>query len=157
MPKAQPDHWYGYGANGDTCQRCGMKRRPVLHPNGRPSSFVEWSADEGKTWTRNHTACPMRKVMAEEKTPKTLEVPNCEKLRALHKDKVIVGDFIEWMTAQGYVIAQEVEEELAYARKSFDKLWLDYIEVDEQKLDDERRAILDEQRKLNAELAKTGG
>lgn len=93
--------------------------------------------------------------MAEKKTSKTLEVPNCEKLRASHKDKLVVGAFMEWLEEKKYVVAEPcanspyIGEELVLATKNFDKLWLEYIEVDEQKLDDERRAILDEQRKLN--------
>jgi hypothetical protein len=164
MPKAQPDHWYGsfaHGVDGNTCIRCGVLRRPVRHPNGTATSFTEWSADGGKTWTRRHTACPMRKIMADE--PKKEEAyPNCEKLRAAHKDKVIVNAFMEWLEEKKYVLAERLTrssgylgEELVPAAKSLDKLWLEYIEVDAQKLDDERRAILDEQRKLS-EISKAG-
>lgn len=59
MPKAQPDHYYGFGPQSGVCVRCGIIRRPVRHANGQPkTNAAEWSSDGGVTWSRQHTACP---------------------------------------------------------------------------------------------------
>jgi hypothetical protein len=57
MPKAQPDHYYGFGVNSNVCFRCGILRRQRRHPDGQAkTSRPEWSSD-GVTWTMQHAAC----------------------------------------------------------------------------------------------------
>lgn len=61
--------------------------------------------------------------------------------------------FLEWLVEQDIELAKQRQgewgPELAPILQTKEKLLMEYFEIDEKKLEEERRLILDEQRKLN--------
>ena len=69
--------------------------------------------------------------------------PEHEKLKALGGANQIVGDFIEWLGEQGYVIARyNQHDRLCPAYESRDKLLADHFEIDQNKLEEQKRSML---------------
>jgi hypothetical protein len=75
--------------------------------------------------------------------------PLCTKLAANHDNHGIVMDFVDWLNDKGYAIGEMERSEFITARRNPERLWLDYLEIDEEGLEQERRAMLEEQRKAN--------
>lgn len=75
------------------------------------------------------------------------QVPEHDKIKALGGKNNVVGDFLEWLTEQGYVIAQ-YEGEPGYERlwpvhKSTEEHIADYFGIDRKALNREKEALLD--------------
>lgn len=71
--------------------------------------------------------------------------PEHEKLKALGGANQTVGDFIEWLGEQGWEIARPHErmDMLIPIMKSRDDLLAEFFEIDRNKLEAEKRAMLD--------------
>lgn len=77
--------------------------------------------------------------------------PEHEKLKALQGANQIVGNFIEWLGEAGYVIAKYDDiGDLWSANRSIDRLLAEHFEIDLDKLEEEKVAMLEEIRKANA-------
>lgn len=73
------------------------------------------------------------------------EYPEHEKLKALGGANQTVGDFIEWLGENGYEIAQRDKYGgLYWCGKSRDQLISAFFEIDRDKLEAEKRAMLAE-------------
>lgn len=72
--------------------------------------------------------------------------PEHEKLRALNGANRTVGDFIEWLSMQGYVIArfEERGDALVPAMVDRDELIARFFSIDRKKLQDEEKQMLSE-------------
>ncbi len=85
--------------------------------------------------------------------------PEHEKLKALNGANQTVGDFIEWLFGK-YELAewntnQELsEDELVPAHRSRDGLLAEFFNIDQNRLEEEKRAMLDEIRRANDEAKK---
>jgi hypothetical protein len=72
------------------------------------------------------------------------DYPEHEKLKALNGANQIVGDFIEWLGENGYVIAQyDHLDRLVWNGKRRDALIAEHFEIDEEKLEEEKCAMLE--------------
>jgi hypothetical protein len=86
--------------------------------------------------------------------------PECTKLSRTVDDRRVILDFLEWLIEEKkFNLATALED---YRRKtglgekylsSNEQIVFAYLEIDENKLETERRAILEEQRKMNKENA----
>ena len=71
------------------------------------------------------------------------EYPEHEKLKALAGANQVVGNFIEWLGENGYVIARyDPHDRLYPAYERLDKLIADHFEINEQRLEEEKLAML---------------
>lgn len=72
------------------------------------------------------------------------EYPEHEKLKALGGANQIVGDFIGWLDENGYEIGcrDSKYDHLEWCGKSRDELIAAHFEIDRNKLEDEKRAML---------------
>lgn len=78
--------------------------------------------------------------------------PMCQKLSMVRNDKAIIDCFLEWLEENEITLCKEGDylgEDFTPIRKTADKILMDYFGIDEKKLEEERRKILKEQRKLN--------
>lgn len=72
------------------------------------------------------------------------EYPEHEKLKSLNGVNQTVGDFIEWLGERDLIIAEYGNgTELMPASKSRDSLLAEFFEIDRQKLEREKRQMLD--------------
>lgn len=83
--------------------------------------------------------------------------PECEKLAAVSKQSNKIGDFLDWLMSKGIVLAEWVENEdedtsdimpdllMSSIRGSngINKILADYYGIDLDKVEQERRALLD--------------
>lgn len=98
--------------------------------------------DECKGVQRHLMDCPtIKKVTA----PTPPETPECNKLKSVAGDKAVITDFIEWMEEKRAAGVDVIDE---WPTR---KIIAEYFEIDEEKLEDERRALLEYQRQLNAQ------
>jgi hypothetical protein len=85
--------------------------------------------------------------------PKFPYLPEHEKLQAAKgprgDDTQLIGEFVEWLDAQGYTIYERADPE-PYPVASTRRLLEDFFEIDGNKLAAEKDVLLDYQRKLNA-------
>lgn len=79
------------------------------------------------------------------------ECPECEKLTRVSEESNKIGNFLDWLAEKNIVLAiYETRDELLYPlRKSFEKLLAEYFEIDLNKVEQERRALLDWLREIN--------
>jgi hypothetical protein len=72
------------------------------------------------------------------------DYPEHEKLKALGGDNQVVGDFIEWLGENGYEIARwnDSGTYCLPCNEGRDALLAKHFEIDLNKLDDEKRAML---------------
>lgn len=78
------------------------------------------------------------------KMPKT---PELDKMKAVQERSTELGQFIDWLHSEGYVIAQrdmndELEDVEIYD-SGVEKLFAKYFKIDLDKCDSERQAILE--------------
>lgn len=71
-------------------------------------------------------------------------LPEHQKLKDLNGANQIVGDFIEWLSENGYVIAQYEGNRLWPVTKSRDTLVAEHFGIDQKRLDAEKEQVLDE-------------
>jgi len=66
-----------------------------------------------------------------------IQTPECDKLHAIADKSQVVGEFIEWVR----------EKHGVHMPKSIDDLLADFFEIDQNKVEQEKRAILESLRK----------
>ena len=81
--------------------------------------------------------------------------PEHDKLRAIQDKSQCVGGFIEWLSTQGFVICKSSEnghgfDEYFPLSMPINTLLAAYFEIDLNRLEDEKCAMLDAQRAMNA-------
>ncbi len=77
-----------------------------------------------------------------------------DKLLSVKDKSQTIGEFIEWLQEKGYVLSFWLERgqrphswsELAPLRKSIEQILAEYFEIDLDKVEHERRALLEELR-----------
>lgn len=83
--------------------------------------------------------------------------PMCTRLSSVSDERSGIMAFLEWLADNKIELARERRTEygleLAPILETKEKLLMQYFEIDEQKLEEERRLILDEQRELNDKKA----
>lgn len=70
--------------------------------------------------------------------------PQSEKLAEAHEDRIAITEFLEWCTTQGIVLAKPSPHGYTYEaiHGTHDSLIMQYLEVNETELEQERRAML---------------
>ena len=68
--------------------------------------------------------------------------PEHEKLGAVKNESQIIGEFLEWLLAEKLIICEE--DKLIFSGKLLAK----YFDIDLEKLEEERRRMLEEMRKV---------
>lgn len=95
--------------------------------------------------------------------PEPPPLPEHDKLKAAKgprgDDTQLIGEFLEWLGDSGYVIGRWNDDEELEPFRGSRQLLEEFFEVDAKKLSDEKDALLDYQRKINAarEWAETDG
>jgi len=78
--------------------------------------------------------------------------PMCAKLSAVRNDRAVIQCFLEWLEENDLAICLRLADGRRHRiSRSKDQLLMEYFGIDEKKLEEERRKILNEQRKLNKE------
>jgi hypothetical protein len=79
-----------------------------------------------------------------------IETPECDKLAALHDQRMPIADFLEWLDCEGYVIARyrEGHNYPDQITRTSDDLLMEHLQIDTKKLEKERRAILSAYQKV---------
>lgn len=83
--------------------------------------------------------------------------PECDKALAVKGECQVIGNFLEWAEGQGLEFGKFVpvgrhndrETEFVPANQKIDKLLAEYFQIDEAKMEQEKRALLDELRRRN--------
>lgn len=82
------------------------------------------------------------------------DYPEHDKLQVVHEDSQIIGEFLDWMSDQG--IHRGVYDDDFYegafmrrSNKNITELLSEYFEIDQDKLEAEKLAILDDIRRQN--------
>lgn len=70
--------------------------------------------------------------------------PEHEKMKECSSPRQAVGDFIEWLSERGYWICEKRHGEWFPTYRSRDQLLAAHFELDIDKIDAEKRAMLDE-------------
>ena len=70
---------------------------------------------------------------------KTEEYPEHAKLKTISKESQTCGEFIDWLQERGYNITTRKRGEVFNLRRAL----AEFFEIDEKKLEDEKRAMLD--------------
>lgn len=74
--------------------------------------------------------------------------PECEKMRAVHEKSQAIGEFLDWLSERGIVLASYYEEAgLSPHRVNVEALLAEYFGIDLDKAEQEKRTILEELRK----------
>ena len=86
---------------------------------------------------------------------KTLELPEHEKLKLVKDRSQSIYDFLEWCAEQGMALASYGEERgyrdtLFHVGESREQLLARFFEIDLDKLENEKRAIIEEMRAFSA-------
>ena len=84
-----------------------------------------------------------------------MNCPECEKMAAVQEKSRELTNFVDWLRDdQGYAICEEKTYDDTYPkeqwyplRKSFEQLFADYFGIDLKKVEEERRALLEEIRR----------
>ncbi len=81
-----------------------------------------------------------------------MQYPECEKLKAVVQESQIIGEFLEGMGEKGYVLGKR-DTEWPYGLTSIniptEKLLAEYFGIDLNKVESEKRQMLDQMRELN--------
>lgn len=77
--------------------------------------------------------------------------PECEKMRAVHEKSQAIGEFLDWLSERGIILASYYEEAgLSPYRVNIVELLAEYFDIDLDKAEQEKRTILEELRRKNA-------
>ena len=80
-----------------------------------------------------------------------MNYPECEKIAAVQEKSRELTNFVDWLREHGYSICEEVtygdQEEWVTTRRPFEQLFADYFGIDLKKVEEERRALLEEIRR----------
>jgi hypothetical protein len=79
--------------------------------------------------------------------------PEHVKLRAVKDDSQKLGAFLDWLQEQGIALYHDEPEPLAVCLTT-EKLLAKYFEIDLDKIETEKRAMLEEQRQLNERTSR---
>lgn len=84
----------------------------------------------------------------------TGKYPEHAKLAAISDESQVVGEFVDWMTTRGVVLAQYVKDDMGHERLSPNwiplmNLLAEFFDIDQNKIEREKRAMLEAQRALN--------
>jgi len=74
------------------------------------------------------------------------ETPELEKMRGVREESQKIGRFLDWLRGEGLEVCK-VGGEPFYL--SIEQLLAKYFEIDLEKVEEERRALLDHLRELN--------
>ncbi|RKY28525.1 MAG: hypothetical protein DRP83_00560 [Planctomycetota bacterium] len=78
------------------------------------------------------------------------EYPECDKLSNVKDESQIIGEFLDWCNSQGVHLATYYEERgLVADRRSIEQVLADYFDIDLDKVEEERRHILEMQQERN--------
>ena len=96
----------------------------------------------GQGWDRPPAATDL--VLGDKKPPES-KYPECEKLSAVSADSNKIGAFLDWLVYdKGIYLAEYSElDELWAINTPFERLLAEYFEIDLDKVEDERRAMLE--------------
>lgn len=85
-----------------------------------------------------------------------MKYPECEKLREVHSQSQVIGQFLDWLQHEKRISLAEYDEydRLQWAAKKNEDLLAEFFDIDLKKVEEERRAILDELRKANKAAAR---
>lgn len=91
--------------------------------------------------------------------------PEHEKLKLVKDKSQLIGEFIsEWLPSQGYTICETYNDpdslrdgEFLPARVRPEELLARFFDIDLKKIEEEKRAMLEEQRRLNESDKKWSG
>jgi hypothetical protein len=75
--------------------------------------------------------------------------PEHEKLRPIQPYSQKIGDFLEWLGQEGYHLAKYENERLWPSHESISSLLARFFEIDQDKLEQEKLAMIDELRRAN--------
>lgn len=77
-----------------------------------------------------------------------MKYPEHEKLAEVKDRSQAVGEFVDWLaqTKKIHLAVWMNETEMTYAREPITDLLAEFFEIDQKKLEDEKRAMLDEMR-----------
>lgn len=80
-----------------------------------------------------------------------VKTPQLDKMRSVKEDSQKLSTFIDWLTEQGMPICEKITDdrygaEMAPITISIERLLARYFEIDLNKVEDERRSLLDELR-----------
>ena len=82
------------------------------------------------------------------------DYPEHKKLKVVKDRSQAIGDFIEWLGARGMAVCDfdptYLRDNYVPTRIPINKLLAEYFEIDLDRLEEEKLAMLDEQRALNA-------
>ena len=83
--------------------------------------------------------------------PKANKYPECAKLGAVHDQLQIIRGFMEWLSSEKRLGLAGYDEydRLQWATKNTDQLLMEFYDIDPKKLEEERRAMLEECRRAN--------
>jgi hypothetical protein len=71
------------------------------------------------------------------------ECPECEKLAKISEESNKIGDFLEELNRKYYICEFDESDEVYYpVRKSINDYLAEYYDIDLDKVEDERRALL---------------
>lgn len=70
--------------------------------------------------------------------------PEHEKLRAIKEESQVCGEFIEWLGMQGYSVEPISRKTRAFVLRA---QLANFFEIDEEKLEEEKQAMLEELRR----------
>lgn len=73
------------------------------------------------------------------------QYPEHEKLLALEGDNRVVGDFIEWLAENDFVICRYADDDdwPVFTQKPIHSWLAEYFDIDEKKLDEEKQQMLE--------------
>jgi hypothetical protein len=82
--------------------------------------------------------------------------PELDKMKAAREKSAVLTEFVDWLDQNNMRICLRTEVSITYAGspyepipESFEKLFARFFGIDLDKVEEERRQILDEQRKIN--------
>jgi hypothetical protein len=86
-----------------------------------------------------------------------IDTPECDKQLAVKEDAQVIGEFIEWLRGERDCVIAEYTGNPKYSGRyelfpindSIEQLLADYYKIDLNKVEKERRKLLDLQRELN--------
>lgn len=78
--------------------------------------------------------------------------PEHDKLATINTESQTCGEFYDWLQEQGYRLCFDDGGGYTPARANVQDLLAEFFEIDQQKIELEKRAMLDECRRLNTHL-----
>lgn len=73
-----------------------------------------------------------------------MEYPEHEKMKKIADKSQTIGEFLEWINQEGYAIGEfnRMSGELDTSRKSIQDLLAEFFDIDLNKIDKEKRAMI---------------